>query len=143
MLNSGFKQFWGSWLFYFGSPECRLKPQFVNGLNKDTNIMAENLTKNLVNLSDRGFSPYRTPEFCFYHREGGFHIRPLVIMGQELFPIEVVKVPHSLPQSVKCTIPLSTLAIGFKWDIRRSVYCLHFGVNSQIYFYLFADTGDA
>ena len=51
--------------------------------------MAENLAKNLINLSDRGFSPDETAELRFNHGEGSLHIRPLVVVAQERFPIEI------------------------------------------------------
>ena len=33
------------------SPEGRFKPQFKDGLDKDADVMTQNLTKNLINLS--------------------------------------------------------------------------------------------
>ena len=62
--------------------------------------MAEYLAQNLVNLSSWGFRPYRTTELGLNHAEHAFHIGTLVIMIQERVPIEVVEVPHPMPQSV-------------------------------------------
>jgi hypothetical protein len=90
----------GNWPFPIKSPESRLKPQLVYALDKDTDVMAENLAQNLVDLSSRCLSPNRTTELSLNHRESGLHIRPLVVVSQERFPIEVVEVPHSVPQAV-------------------------------------------
>ncbi len=88
--------------------------------------MAKNLAKHFINLSNRGFSPNRSPELSLYHREGGFHVRPLMIVSQEGIPIEVVEVPHSLPQPVKIPVPLRlAMNTRLEWNIRRSVDCLH------------------
>jgi hypothetical protein len=66
--------------------------------------MAENLTKDFINLSSRGLSPYRTPELSLYHREGGLDIRPLVVVLHKGFLVEVIEVPHSVPQPVKLVV---------------------------------------
>jgi len=87
--------------------------------------MAQNLTEDFIDLSDRGFSPHRTPELALNHREGSLHVRPLVIVSQESVPIKVVEVPHSLPQSIKGFSPLTSFRITPKWDIRRGVYRLN------------------
>lgn len=63
--------------------------------------MTQNLAEHLIDLSDWGFRPNRTAEFSFYHREDGFNVRPLMVMLQEGFPIEVVEMPHSIPETVK------------------------------------------
>jgi len=45
--------------------------------------MAKNFTQNFIDLSNRGFSSNRSPELGLYHGEGGFDIRPLMVMAQE------------------------------------------------------------
>lgn len=87
--------------------------------------MAEDFTKNLVDLSNGGFSPDKAPELGFYHRESGFNVRPLVVMSQECFPIEAVEVPHPIPQPVKCAVSLRAFAIFLEGDIRCSVHRFH------------------
>ena len=42
--------------------------------------MTQNLTKNLINLSDRGLGANRPAELAFNHAEGGLNIRPLMVM---------------------------------------------------------------
>jgi hypothetical protein len=46
-------------------------------------------------------------------------------MLQEGFPVEVVEVPHPLPETVKCAVPLRSLAVGLERDISRSVHSHH------------------
>ncbi len=87
--------------------------------------MAEYLTKDFINLSDRGFSPYRTSELALNHREGGLYIRPLMIMSKKGFSIEVVEVPHPLPESIERFNPLTALRITPERDIGCGVYCLN------------------
>ena len=62
--------------------------------------MAEYLTQNLVNLSDRGSSPNKTAELALHHGESCFYVRPFVIMLQEGFPIEVAEMPGAIPQTI-------------------------------------------
>ena len=106
-------------------PECWFKPQFIYRLYQNTNIVAENLTKDFINLSDRGFSPYRTSELALNHGEGGLDIRPFVIMSKEGFPIEVVEVPHPLPESIKGLGSLTTLRVTSERDIGCGIYRLN------------------
>ncbi len=87
--------------------------------------MTQNLTKYLVNLSNRGFGTNRTAELGFYHREGSLNIRPLVVVGKESIPIEIVEVPHTIPQTVKWFAPLTTFGITFEWDIWYPIHCLN------------------
>jgi hypothetical protein len=122
------KGFWSNRLFPLESPEGRLKPQFVYALNKHADIMAKHFTQNFIDLSGGSLSPNRTAELCLYHREDGLHIRPLVVVLQEGFLVEVVEVPHVLPEAVKCTVPLRSLAVGLEWNISRSVYC-HYSIK--------------
>ncbi len=90
--------------------------------------MTKHFAQNLVDLSSRSLSPNRTAELSLYHREGGFDIRPLMVMLQEDIPVEVVEVPHPLPETIKTVITLTALRIVFEGYIRRSVYC-HYSVK--------------
>lgn len=88
--------------------------------------MAKYLAKNLIDLSSRSLSPNRTTELGLYHREGGFHIRPLVVMLQKGFPIEVVEMPHSVPQAVKLVMMVApSSGIDFERNKRRSALSLN------------------
>jgi hypothetical protein len=69
--------------------------------------MTEYLTKNFINLSNRGFRPNRTAELRFYGREGTFRIASLVIPLHEGFSIELVEVPHVIPKAVKPVVMVS------------------------------------
>lgn len=111
------KDFQGNWLFCLASPEGRLKPKLVDALDKDTDVMAKHFAQDLVDLGGRGLSPNRTPELGFYHREGGLDIRPLVVMLQKGIPIEVVEVPHPVPQAVKLVVVVSPASrVGLERD---------------------------
>ena len=87
--------------------------------------MTQNLTKNFIDLSGWGFGSNRSAELAFNHAESSFDIRPLVIMLQESIPIEVVEVPHLIPQTVKLFATLTTFGIAFEWDIWGSIYGLN------------------
>jgi hypothetical protein len=94
------KRLWNNRLFPLESPEGRLKPKLVHALDEDADVMAEHLAQDLVDLGGWVLGPNRTPELCLYHGEGGLHVRPLVIMLQEGLTVEVVVVPHPVPQAV-------------------------------------------
>ena len=79
--------------------------------------MAEYLTQNLVDLSGRGLRSHRAAELGFNHAEHAFHIRPFVVVGQERFPIEVVEVPHLLPQTIGWEACACSLAAILEGDI--------------------------
>ena len=59
--------------------------------------MTDHLTQNFVNLGERSFRPDRSTEFALEHRECRFDVRPFVVMGQKLLPVELVKVEHLSP----------------------------------------------
>ena len=101
------KDFECNWLSSFDSPECRLKPQFIYALDKDTDIVTKHFAQDLIDLSGGSLSPNRTPELCFNHGEGGFDIRPLVVVLQEGVPVEVVEVPHPVPQPIELVVVVS------------------------------------
>jgi hypothetical protein len=120
------KRLWNNRGFCLGSPECRLKPQLVYALDKHADVMAKHLAQNLIDLSNWSLGPDRTPELCLYHGEGGLDIRPLVVMLQESIPIEVVEVPHPVPQPVKLVMVVSHASgVGLKGDKSRSALSLN------------------
>jgi hypothetical protein len=67
--------------------------------------MAKDFTKDFINLSNRGLSPDHRSELYFNHRVNSLGIRPLVVMLEKGFPIDVVVVPHSLPDAIKFVHP--------------------------------------
>ena len=71
--------------------------------------MAKNLAENLVNLSGRTLGPDRTAKLGLNHREGSLDIRPLVIVGKKRISIEVVEMPHALPEFTVWLMPLTPL----------------------------------
>ena len=96
-------------------------------MDKAADIVAENLAQNLIDLSGWGFSPNRTAELGFYHRERGLYIRPLVVMTQKSVPVEVVVVPHSVPQTVITSCGAShSPSIALEGDISYATYCLDY-----------------
>ena len=120
------KGFGSNRLFPLKSPECRLKPQFVYALDKDADVMTKHLAQDLVDLSGRRLGPNCTAEFSLYHREGSLDIRPLVVMLQEGFPVEVVEVPHPVPQAVKLVMVVSHAGrVDLEGDKRRSALSLN------------------
>lgn len=86
--------------------------------------MAKDFTENFIDLSGRSLSPNHCPELHFNHGVSSLGIRPLVVMRKKGFPIEIVVIPHFLPDTIKFVVrPLATLRIAFEWYIRRSIYC--------------------
>jgi hypothetical protein len=87
--------------------------------------MTEQFTQNLIDLGNRGLSPNRTPELGLYHREGTLHIRPLVVVLQKGFPIEVEIVPHPVPQAVIGSGGAShTSGVALEGNVSRTAYRL-------------------
>jgi len=82
--------------------------------------MAKYLTQNLVDLSGRGLRSDRAAELGFYHAEHTLHIRPFVVVGQERFPIEVVEVPHLVPEAIVASrVASHALGITLEGDVGR------------------------
>ncbi len=65
-------------------PKRRLDSQLVERANEAAEIMAQDLAKNLVHLSDRRLRPDARAELGLNHGEGRLDIRPLVVVRQEL-----------------------------------------------------------
>jgi len=57
-------------------PEGRFDSEFAGRLNYDADVMAENLTKRLVDLSGFGLASQGNSELRFNHRKGGFECNP-------------------------------------------------------------------
>jgi len=120
------KHFWNNSLFCIKSPECRLKPQFKDAHNKAADIMTKHFTQNFIDLSGRGFSPNRTTELGFNHREDCLYIRPLMVMLEEGFSIEAKIVPHLIPQAVKSRCCTSH---SFGITLKGNISCPTYGLD--------------
>lgn len=59
--------------------------------------MTDHFAEDFVDLSNRRLRPDGRAELPLQHRERGFHVRPLVVVRQELLPVELVKVKHLAP----------------------------------------------
>ncbi len=89
--------------------------------------MTQNLTKDFINLSNRGFRPNRSPELALNHGEYCFYVRPLVIMAQEGIPVKIVEVPHAVPQPIKLVMMVSNASgVRLEGDKGCSTLCLHY-----------------
>jgi len=87
--------------------------------------MTKHLAQNLVDLGGGGLSPNRTPELSLNHREGGLHVRPLVVVPQEGFTVEVVVVPHPVPQAVVASCGAShPPGVTLEGDVSRATHSL-------------------
>ncbi len=88
--------------------------------------MTKHLAENFVDLSNRGFRPNRSPEFALYHGEGGFHVRPLVIVAKERISVEVVEVPHTIPEAVKFMVVIPHASrIRLERNVGYTALCLN------------------
>lgn len=87
--------------------------------------MTEHFAQHFVNLSSRRLAANRAAELRLNHGEGSLYVRPLVIMSQEAFPIEVVEVPHFIPETVKLVVMVShACRIDLERDERCPADCL-------------------
>ena len=60
--------------------------------------MTENLTKSLIDLRRSRFAAERNTELRLDHVERSLDIRPLVIVSQKFFAVQIVKMEHAIPQ---------------------------------------------
>lgn len=72
----------------------------MNCLDQYTQVVAEHLAEYLVELANIAFTPHGIPELRLNHAEGGLHIRPLVVVREELLPIVHEIVVHLCPDIV-------------------------------------------
>ena len=90
--------------------------------------MTQNLAQNLVHLSNGSLCPNRSPKLSLYHAECGFDIRPLVIVLQETVSIEVVEVPHSVPQPIELMMVVSHAS---RVHLEGDIGCATNGLNGM------------
>jgi hypothetical protein len=60
--------------------------------------MTKNLSENLVNLRDFRFGANAGAKLGLNHVKGGLHIRPLMVVREELLAVISEKVVHPAPQ---------------------------------------------
>lgn len=89
--------------------------------------MTQNLTQDLIDLSNRSLGAHSTAELHFNHGENRFGVRPFVVMLQESFPIVIIEMPHAMPQSVKRLSSLTAFGVAFEWYEWNGIN----GVNSM------------
>lgn len=86
-------------------------------VNQHDDVMAKNLAKRLIHHGGISLASQRIPEFALEHRKGALNIAALVLMLQEIFPLELEVVKH-LPEKsrrvLRGCVPLES-------DERRSV----------------------
>ena len=91
--------------------------QLIEGLYQHTDVVRQYLTENFVDLGGGALGFHRSAELGLNHRHAGLRIRPLVIVGQEGFPVEVVVMPRTAPKAVEFVVPLSRCRVGLKRDV--------------------------
>src|SRR5262245_5607150 len=113
-------------LICFGT--CGLYVSCVDRLNAHTEMMAEHLAQYFMDLPNMALTAHRVPTLALDHRERGFHVGALVIMGEELLPILHDVVIHLSPDCVF----LRDCRMGFEGDMRHCLdkICLTFGADS-------------
>src|SRR5439155_3914964 len=78
-------------------PKDRFNPKFIHLVNQHHKIVAEHLAQRLVDHCNVSLTPQRISELAFNHAESGFDVRTLVVMLQELCPLELEIVVHLSP----------------------------------------------
>ncbi len=66
----------------------RVDSQFMNRLNQDAQIVAEDFAESLVDLGGQGLAAKSLPKLCLDHAEGGFDIGAFVVMIEEFLYIQ-------------------------------------------------------
>ena len=94
--------------------------------------MAQNLAQNLVDLSSWGLGSDRTAELGLNHGEHRLHVRPLVVVLKKCSLIEVVVMPHTIPQAIELVMMVSYAS---RIDLERNVTRIsHIKLHPQIGF---------
>jgi len=63
-------------------------------MNKHYQIVRENPARSLVNHRDIGLAPQTVSELPPHHAEGGFDVRPLMVVGHEVSAAELKVMEH-------------------------------------------------
>ena len=105
--------------------KSRVDTQFVHRLNQDTDIMAQNLTQDLIDLGNRRLGTDKAAELGLDHRKSSFHVAALVIMGKKGRAVEVVEVPHPLPEAIEFMGFPHTVRVRTERDVGSPAHCLY------------------
>jgi hypothetical protein len=70
-------------------------------LNDATDIVAENLAQDFVDLRRLSFASQSFTKFAFYHRESAFDVAATVIIFHKLCSVEMEKVKHIFPNKLE------------------------------------------
>src|SRR5580704_2459436 len=68
-------------------------------------IMTEHFAENFVNHCHIGLAPQAIAELSLHHRERGLDVRPLVVVLQKLFPLELKVVKCFVPNAAPIVAP--------------------------------------
>src|SRR3990167_1868465 len=69
--------------------EFRRDSQFVHRGNQAADIVANDFRQHLIQHSRIRFATHTVPKFSLNHAESRFHVGPLVVFGEEFFPVKV------------------------------------------------------
>jgi hypothetical protein len=81
-------------------PKSRLNAQFANRVDQDCEVMAQNLTQNLIHHRGIALAANPIPKLPLHHRESGFYIAPLVVVGEKIIAPELEVVEHLPPHPI-------------------------------------------
>src|SRR5580700_5627740 len=79
-------------------PKLRVDSKLEDRANEAAEVMTEDLCENLIDLGGRRLGANARAELGLYHREGGLHVRPLMVVLEEFFAVIGEKVKHTLPE---------------------------------------------
>src|SRR5260370_42338855 len=83
-------------------------------MDENDKVMTEYLTKNFIDHSNIGLAPQAVAELSLHHRERGLDVRPLVVMLQKLFTLELEVMKRFIPN----TTPIVASGVRFESDKR-------------------------
>jgi len=63
--------------------------------------MTQCLTEHFVYHSNTGLAPQAVAELSLHHRERGLNVRPLVVMVQKLYPLELEVMKRLVPNAAQ------------------------------------------
>lgn len=79
-------------------PKRSVDSKLEEGRDQTAEIMAKDLTKNLVDLRDRSLRPNAGSKLGLNHVERSLHVRPLVVVLEEFFAVIGEEFKHTTPQ---------------------------------------------
>src|SRR5260370_15986265 len=95
-------------------PEHRVNSQLLSFMNEHHEIMTEQFRDNFIDHSNIGLAPQAVAELSLHHRERGLDVRPLVVMLQKLFTLELEVMKRFIPN----TTPIVASGVRFESDKR-------------------------